>query len=105
MTDSGQNLSKNLSKSAPWLRMRAVCLTCWLPAALAVTSCDRATDVSARVRADTLSSGRVLVSNPDRAAFSDNAVVRPIEDLRIGRAVGEPSGTRRISSARSWPLR
>lgn len=69
--------------------MRTVCLICWLPAALAATSCDRAADVSPRVRIDTLSSGRVLVSNPDRAAFPTMRVARLIEDLRIGGAVGE----------------
>lgn len=52
---------------------------------LAATSCDHAGDVSIRV--DTLSGGRVLVSNLDRAAVSDSATIRLLEDLRIGRAV------------------
>lgn len=54
-------------------------------AILAATSCDHAGDVSIRV--DTLSGGRVLVSNLDRAAVSDSATIRLLEDLRIGRAV------------------
>lgn len=84
-------MSKNLSKPVSCPSLRAVCLTCWTSAALAATSCDRATDMSDRIRVDTLSSGRVLVSNPDRAAVSDNAVARLIEDLRIGHAAGERS--------------
>ena len=62
-------------------------LLSWLFAILAATSCDHAGDVSIRV--DTLSGGRVLVSNLDRAAVSDSATTRLLEDLRIGCAVDE----------------
>ena len=41
------------------------------------------------VRVDTLSSGRVVVSNPDLAAASDSPAVRLIEELRIGRVFAD----------------
>ena len=61
-------------------------LPCFL-VALVVTSCDYSNDMPVRV--DTLSSGRVVVSNPDLVAVSDSSVARLIEDLRIGRAFGD----------------
>lgn len=62
-------------------------LISWLLAILTATSCDRAADMSIRV--DTLGGGRVLVSNPDWVTAPDNPVTQLVEDLRIGRAVGE----------------
>ncbi len=41
------------------------------------------------VRVDTLSSGRVMVSNPDLAAAPDSPAVRLIEELRIGRVFAD----------------
>ena len=57
-------------------------LSCLLMA-LVATSCDHSNDMTVRV--DTLSSGRVVVSNPDFAS----PAARLIEELRIGRAVGD----------------
>ena len=41
------------------------------------------------MRVDTLSNGRVVVSNPDLAAASDSPVARLTEELWIGRAFGD----------------
>lgn len=41
------------------------------------------------VRVDTLSSGRIMVSNPDLAAAPDLPAVQLVEELRIGRALGD----------------
>lgn len=79
--------SKNRDPEDEYTSSRSGLLSCLL-VALVAASCDYSND-DMTMRVDTLSNGRVVVSNPDLAAASDSPVARLTEDLRIGQAFGD----------------
>ena len=79
--------SKNRDPEDEYTSSRSGLLSCLL-AALVAASCDYSND-DMTMHVDTLSNGRVVVSNPDLAAASDSPVARLTEDLRIGQAFGD----------------